>query len=151
MEIWEQFDKVVDVEGLKKDVVDAAQNVGGNFKQVIEGTYDVVMDKLELKSSKKNEPMLSCWMKVRDGEYKNSMIFYNQVLTSGFGIHNANEFLRALDSNIDVKFESFKQYNDLLLDIFEAIDSKFIYVLEYGKNSKGYNTYKLVDVYEEIK
>lgn len=149
MEIWKQFDKVVDVDGLKKDVDEVAKNGGDSFKEVVEGTYEVEVERLELKASKKNDPMLSCWMKIEDGEYKNSFVFYNQALTTGFGIHNANEFLRTLHSGIDVKFEDFKQYNDLLLDIYKAIDGKLKYALEYGKNKNGYNTCKVSDVFEE--
>lgn len=146
--IWEEFDNVVDVEGLKKDAKDAAENGGGNYKEVPEGTYEVEVEKLELKKSKKGDPMLSCWMKITEGEYKNSIIFYNQVLTIGFRLHNANEFLRSLDSGVEVEFVNFKQYHELLLDIFEAVNGNLAYQLEYGKNSKGSNTYKIEDVFE---
>ena len=146
--IWDEFDNVIDVEGLKKDTQEAAENGGGNYKEVPEGTYEVEVDKLELKKSKKGDPMLSCWMKISAGEYKNSIIFYNQVLTTGFGLHNANEFLRSLDSGVEVDFTNFKQYYEMLLDIFEEVNGNLSYQLEYGKNSKGYNTYEISDVFE---
>ena len=146
--IWEEFDKVVDVEGLKKDAKEAAENNGGNFKEVPPGTYEVEVDKLELKKSKKGDPMISCWMKVAAGEYKGSTIFYNQVVSSGFGLHNANEFLRSLDSGVKVDFENFRQYNDMILDIFEAVNGNLAYQLKYGKNSKGFNTYEIEEVFE---
>lgn len=145
--IWDEFDNVIDVEGLKKDTQEAAEN-GGNYKEVPEGTYEVEVDKLELKKSKKGDPMLSCWMKVSAGEYKNSNIFYNQVLTTGFGLHNANEFLRSLDSDVEIEFTNFKQYHEMLLDVFEAVNGNLSYQLEYDKNSKGFNTYKISDVFE---
>ena len=145
--IWDEFDKNVDVEGLKKDAEEAAQN-GGDFKEVPVGTYEVEVDKLELKKSKKGDPMLSCWMKVAAGEYKGSLIFYNQVLTTGFGLHNANEFLRSLDTDVKVDFTNFKQYHEMLLDVYEAVNGNLSYQLEYGKNAKGYNTYKITDVFE---
>ncbi|MGL5766297.1 MAG: DUF669 domain-containing protein [Sarcina sp.] len=147
-EIWEEFDNVVDVEGLKKDAQDAAENGGGNYKEVPIGTYEIEIDKLELKKTKKGDPMLSCWMKISEGEFKGSIIFYNQVLTSGFGLHNANEFLKSLDSGVDVEFNNFKQYNTLLLDVLESVNGNLAYQLEYGKNSKGYNTYAITDVFE---
>lgn len=146
--IWEEFDNVVDVEGLKADVKEAAENGGGTYKEVPEGTYEVEVDKLELKKSKKGAPMLSCWMKIAAGEFAGSIIFYNQVLTSGFGLHNANEFLRSLDSGVEVDFTNFKQYHEMLLDIFEEVNGNLSYQLEYGKNSKGYNTYEISDVFE---
>ena len=146
--IWDEFDKVVDVEGLKKDAQEAAENGGGNYKEVPEGTYEVEIDKLELKKSKSGNPMLSCWIKISAGEYKGSTILYNQVLTSGFGLHNANEFLRSLDSGVEVDFTTFKQYNDLLLDVYEAVNGNLAYQLKYGKNSKGYPTYEIEEVFE---
>ncbi len=145
--IWEKFDKAVDVEGLKKDAQEVAENKQ-NFKEVPDGKYEVKIEKMELKESKSGRPMVSIWMKILSGEYKGQLIFYNQVIDMGFGLHNANEFLRSLDSGIDVKFESFGQYNDLLMDIHEAIDETLEYGLEYGTNSKGYNTYEITDVFE---
>lgn len=146
--IWEKFDQAIDTEALKKDVEAAAENGGGEYREVPVGKYEVKITKLELTESKSGKPMMTCWMQVLDGDYKGSYIFYNQVLHTGFGIHTANEFLRSLDSGIDVQFESFKQYHELLLDIHEAIDGKLEYALEYGENSRGYKTYKIVEVFD---
>lgn len=145
--IFDKFDKMVDVEGLKQDVKDAAENKM-EFKEVPEGKYEVKIDKMELTESKKGRPMLTVWMKILEGEYKGQLIFYNQVVDMGFGLHNANEFLRSLDSGLDVTFENFRQYGNLIMDIHEAIDGKLEYGLKYGKNSKGYNTYEITDVFE---
>lgn len=147
MSVWEKFDKTVDVEGLKKDAAEVANNKV-NFKEIPEGKYEVAIEKLEPNLSKSNRPMLTCWMKILEGPYKGQYIFYNQVIDVGFGLHNANEFLRSLDSGVEVKFESLSQYENLILDIHEAIDGKLEYGLEYGTNSKGYNTYKITDVFE---
>ncbi len=146
--IWDEFDKVIDVEGLKKDTQEAAENGGGNFDKVPFGTYEVEVDKLELKKSKTGNPMLSCWLKIADGKYKKSLIFYNQVLVKGFGMHAANEFLRSLDSGIEIEFVNFKQYHEMLLDVFEAVNGKLSYQLEYGENDKGYPKFKIEDVFE---
>lgn len=145
--IFDKFDKMVDVEGLKQDAKDAAENKM-EFKEVPEGRYEVKIDKMELTESKKGRPMLTVWMKILEGEYKGQLIFYNQVVDMGFGLHNANEFLRSLDSGLNVTFENFRQYGNLIMDIHEAIDGKLEYGLKYGKNSKGYNTYEITDVFE---
>ena len=42
--------------------------------------------------------MVTCWMKIVEGEYKGSLIFMNQVVTQGFQIHIVNEFVRSLIS-----------------------------------------------------
>lgn len=147
MNIWDKFDKEIDVEGLKEDAKAAAEN-GGDFKEVPHGLYEVKVDKMELKESKKGKPMLSIWFKILNGEYENSLIFYNQVLSTGFGLHNANDFLRSLDSGIDIEFKSFKQYNDLILDVHEAIDGNAEYALDYSEGKNGFSKYEITDIYE---
>lgn len=144
---WEKFDKAVDVEGLQKDVQEAAEN-GSNFKEVPHGQYEVKIEKLELVESKAGDPMVSCWMKVIVGEYKGSLIFMNQVITKGFQIHIANEFLLSLDSGVDVEFKTYSQYGQMLMDIHEAIDGELEYGLKYGEGKKGFSTYEITDVYE---
>ena len=144
--IWDKFDNAMDVEGLKKDIEDAKSNVK-TFKEVPHGDYEVKIEKLELVESKKGDPMVSCWMKILEGEFKNSLIFMNQVITQGFQIHIANEFLRSLDC-MDVKFESYGQYGQLLMDIHEATDGKLEFALKYGAGKKGFSTYEITDVFE---
>jgi hypothetical protein len=145
--IWDKFDKAIDVESLAKDVEEAAEN-GSNFREVPHGEYEVKIEKLELVESKAGDPMVSCWMKVLAGEYKGSMIFMNQVITKGFQIHIVNEFLRSLDSGLEVEFKTYKQYGQLLMDIHEAIDGRLEYGLKYGEGKKGFSTYEITDVWE---
>ena len=151
---FSKFDKMVDIDGLKKDIADAEANGGGiDFKDVPHGDYEVSIDKLELTETKKTgKPMVSCWMKIiGDNEFKGQRIFMNQVITQGFQIHIMNSFLRSLlpdDSGIDVEFTGYADYNDLLLDIAEYIDHKFEYGLEYGENNKGFDTFKITDIFE---
>ena len=144
---FSKFDKQVDIEGLKHDIQDAAENGGGDFKEVPLGTYEIKIKKLELKASKKGDPMVSCWMQILEGQYKGSMLFMNQVITRGFQVHIVNEFLRALDSGVPISFESYSQYGSLLMDIAEAIDGKREYALEYGEKN-GFNTFKITEVFE---
>lgn len=141
---FSKFDKMVDLEGLKKDIEDSANN---DFKEVPHGSYEVAITKLELGESKKGDPMVKVWFKILAGEYKNSLIFMNQVITQGFQIHIVDEFLRSLGTDIDIAFESYSQYNDLLMDIFEAVDDKLEFALKYGEN-KGFNTFEITDIFE---
>jgi hypothetical protein len=146
---FNKFDKAMDLDGLKNDIADAQTNDGGTFKDVPHDKYEVEIAKLELTVSKKGDPMLSCWMKILDGEYENSMIFMNQVVTQGFQIHIANKFLRSLveEMDINVEFETYSQYAELILDIAEAIDGKREYLVDYGEN-KGFNTFTITDIFE---
>lgn len=145
--MFEEFDKKFNLEGLKNDIEDAKNN-SGTFEEVPTGTYEVKIEKLELKKSRSDKPMVSVWFKILDGKYKNSLIFMNQLVDEGFKINIMNEFLKSLESEMDVYFDSFKQYNELILDIHEYIDGKLEYLLEYGENKNGYKTYKIKDVFD---
>jgi len=145
--VWEEFDKSVDIDGLQKDIKQAEENDGQNFKDVPLGEYEIKIEKLELVKSKKNDPMFSCWMKIINGEYKGSMIFMNQVMTQGFQIHIVDEFLRSLDSGIDIEFKTYSQFAKLLEEIKKAIDGVLEYAVEYGEK-KGFNTFKITNIFE---
>lgn len=144
-----KFDKAFNLEELKNDVVEAQNNNGGEFKEVPHDKYEIEINKLELTVSKKGDPMMSCWMKIVEGEYEGSMLFMNQVVTQGFQIHIANKFLRSLvdGMNINVEFESYKQYADLIMDVCEAIDGKREYLVDYYDN-KGFNNFEIKKVFE---
>lgn len=146
---FSKFDKAVDINGLKKDVEEAQQNGGtGEYKEVPKGDYEVKITKLELTESKKGDPMVSCWFEILAGEYKGSLIFMNQVVTQGFQIHICNEFLRSLDTDLVIEFESYVQYAQLLMDVAEEIDGTLEYALTYGETKKGFPTFEITDVFE---
>lgn len=147
--IWDKFNDAYNVKDLADEVAEAEANgETGGFEEVPHGTYDVEINKMELKLSKNNNPMLSVWFKVLAGDEKGRLIFMNQVVTQKFQVHSCNDFLRSLDSGIDVKFTDFGQYEQLIMDIHEAIDGKLEYGLKYGVTKKGFNTFEITDVYE---
>lgn len=145
MNLWDKFDKQIDVNGLKEDEQNSSS---GSFREVPHGNYEVKIEKLELVESSKGDPMVSIWFRILSGDFENSMIFYNQVISKGFGLHKANEFLRSLDSGIEVEFKSFRQYGELLMDIREAIDGKLEYNLAYTEGKKGFSNYEIEEVFE---
>lgn len=139
---------MIDVEGLKKDIEDAA-NSTGEFVEVPKGDYEVKVVKIELgetgeKSKTPGMPMAKVWFEILAGEYKGQKIFMNQMLTSGFGIHKMNEFLTSLETGVSVVFENFEQYSELFNQIFDEVDGKAEYQLAYGENNKGFSTYTIV-------
>lgn len=155
-DMFSKWDQAIDTEGLAKDVEEAAKNPngGGNFKEVPHGNYEVAINQMELKASKKGDPMVSIWFKiVSDGEYKGSLIFYNQVITQGFQIHMVNELLRKMLEEAEdapvVEFVTYKQYADLLMDVQECVTDNFEYGLKYAANSKNkdFSTYEITDVF----
>lgn len=145
--LFAQFDKMYDVAGLKADIKEAAEN-GGNREDVPFGDYEVSINKMELKKSNAGNPMVSVWFKVLVGNHKGQLIFMNQVITQGFQIHIANEFLRSLGTGLPVDFETYSQYGALIQDVFEET-KKLEYGLEYTENNKGYSVFKITDVFEK--
>ena len=146
--IFEKWNKAVDLNGIKNDIEIASQNKGGNYVEVPVGTYEVKLVKGEVKATKNGDPMVSLWFEIIAGDYKGQKIFFNQVITQGFQIHIVDDFLKSLDSDIDVQFEDYAQYNDMIMDVVEACDGVLEFALEYGVNNKGFNTYKITDVFE---
>lgn len=149
MNIFEKFNQAIDTTGLQEDIKAAAENKT-EYAEVEPGTYEVSVKSMELKESKKGSPMLSIQFKIlSNGKFKGQLLFFNQVLVSGFGIHSANELLRSLDSGVDVDFQDFVQYNDTINEVFAGIESaKLEYALEYGENAKGFKTFKIKEVFE---
>ena len=151
--IFAQWDNNADLKGLDKDIKEAEQNGGGSFKEVPHGKYEVSIEKMELRATKeKKDPMVSIWMKiVSDGEFKGSLIFMNQVITQGFQIHIVNEFLRSLIQDCAdapaVEFKSYSQYANLLMDIHELVADSFEYGIEYGQTNKGFDTFKVLEIF----
>ena len=141
---WEEFDKSVDIENLEKDVQEASTREFGEYDEVEEGTYEVKITKLELGQSKKGDPMVTAWFEILNGKNQGRLIFMNQPVKEGFQIHIVNEFLRSLETDETVEFKGYSNYNILLLNIYEKIVNEE-YALEYGKNKKGFKTFKITE------
>lgn len=143
-----EFDKAFDVAGLKNDIKKAEEN-GTDYEEIPVGEYEVKIEKMELKKSKKGEPMFSCWFKVLVGDYKGKLIFMNQLLKEGFHFHLVNQFLRSLETEKEIVFDSFNQYGNLIYDIKEFIDIKgYEFALDYQKKDGKYSTFKIVEVFK---
>lgn len=149
MSIFEKWDSEIKIEDLIKE----EKNIGngksnGELEPVPYGTYEVKVKKMEIKASKNNDPMLSVWFEVVTGDYKSRLIFMNQLINTPYGLHNAKEFLRNLDSRYEIDFVNFTQFKNLVLDVLEKIDGNLEYALEYSQNKKGYNQFKIMEVFE---
>ena len=147
MDMFEKWNSNVDLAGLQKDVKDAQDN-NKEFEKVPHGEYEVKVDKMELKASKKGDPMVSIWFTILEGKYKNSKLFLNQVITQGFQIHIVNELLKSMKTDLVIEFVDYKQYAELLLDVAEECDTNNLeFVLKYEDN-KGYDKFTITEVFE---
>ena len=73
----------------------------------------------------------------------------NQKITQGFQIHIVNKFLKSLGTDLNVEFEDYSQYADLLMDIHEAIEEdKLTYAVKYEDND-GYDKFTIAEVFED--
>ena len=145
--MFEKWNSNVDLAGLQQDIKDAQDN-NKEFEAVPHGEYEVKLDKLELKATKKGDPMVSAWFTILEGKYKNSKLFMNQVVTQGFQIHIVNEFLRSMGTDLDIDFVDYKQYAELLLDVAEFCDANNLeFAIKYEDN-KGYDKFTITEVFE---
>ena len=80
MDMFEKWNSNVDLNGLQKDIKDAQENKR-EYEEIPHGEYEVKVAKMELKSSKKGDPMVSIWFTILEGKFKKSKLFLNQVVT----------------------------------------------------------------------
>lgn len=147
MDMFEKWNSNVDLAGLQKDVKDAQDNKR-EYDEIPHGEYEVKVDKMELKSSKKGDPMVSIWFTILEGKYKNSKLFLNQVITKGFQIHLVNELLKSMKTELAIEFVDYKQYAELLLDVAEECDTNNLeFAIKYEDN-KGYDKFTITEVFE---
>ena len=149
MDMFEKWNSNVDLAGLQQDIKDAQDN-NKEFEAVPHGEYEVKLDKLELKATKKGDPMVSAWFTILQGKYKKSKLFMNQVITQGFQIHIVNTFLKSMGTDLNIEFVDYKQYAELLLDVAEECDTNNLeFVIKYEDN-KGYDKFTITEVFESV-
>ena len=147
MDMFEKWNSNVDLAGLQKDIKDAQDN-NREYEEVPHGEYEVKLDKLELKATKKGDPMVSAWFTILEGKYKKSKLFLNQVITQGFQIHIVNELLKSMKTDLAIDFVDYKQYAELLLDVAEECDATNLeFAIKYEDN-KGYDKFTITEVFE---
>jgi hypothetical protein len=60
-----------------------------------------------------------------------------------------NTFLRSIESEKQVSFDSFSQYGNLICNIKKEIDEKgWEFALDYSKKDGKYSTFKIVEVFK---
>ena len=144
--IFEKWNNQVDTKELASKVKEASGNKTER-EDVPYGEYVVRIEKMELKESKKGDPMFSAWFKVREGEHKDRFIFMNQIVLQAFQIHIVNEFLRSLDTDVDIDFENYTQWNNTILDVHEATD-RCEFALHYYQTKNGFDAFQIDEVYD---
>ena len=99
--------------------------------------------------------MVTIWFRILEGNFKDSIIFYNGTFHEDWMRHRVVDFLSAIlddadhkaEINLILKDSNINEVNDFVMDIHEQVDGQFEYLLDYGLK-KGYNTYTIEEVFE---
>ena len=149
---FKKFQQEFPADEMTKAVEEAKENGGGGYEKIPDGEYRCKVEKMELKESKKGAPMCSIMFRIVAGDFKKHCLFYNRVLAGtkndGFMIHGCNTFLDSLDSGIEVEFKNWEQYNDLILDIFEAVTADKLEYMVSVENDGNFANLEIVDIIE---
>ena len=149
---FSNFDKKVDVEGLKKDVQEAEKNQpSGDYPEIPKGKYEVKFENIEMRATKKDgRPMLSVQARILEGDFKKKCLFMNRVLfgtkNDGNMIASAKGWLKKLGTNIEIEFENYSQFAELIMDVAEAVEDNFEYLIEY--DPEAFNQITIKEVFE---
>lgn len=144
---FKKFNQEFPAEQVKKQMKDAETNSGSDLP---DGEYKIKLDKMELAQSQKGQLMIKAQFRIKAGNHQNKCIFVNKVMTGtkndGFMMLKAKEFLESLDSGLDVEFNDWEQFNDLILDIADAIkDDDLTYICTLTTDNK-YQNFEIIDV-----
>lgn len=148
---FEAFDKKVDLEGMKKDVQEAEKNgANGDYPEIPKGKYEVKFDNIEVKPTKDGRPMLSVQARILEGDFKKKCLFMNRVIygtkNDANMIASAVGWLKKLGTDLEIEFEGYTHFADLVLDVAEEVDGNFEYMVEY--DPEAFNTITIKEVFE---
>ncbi len=146
MTIFDKWNQAVDMKSLQAEIKELEEGKT-EYREVPVGFYKCQIDQMELKESSKGDPMFFVQLRILAGEFANSCLFQNQVVTQGFQIAQVNQFLRSLALR-EVEFVNYGQYHNLIAELMEAIDGRFAYLVEYKRSKRDFPLYNIKEVYE---
>ena len=171
---FKALDAKVDFKQLNADIKEAEENGGtGNYEELPKGEYIVRIEKLEIGETKDGRPMLKVMARVQDAvseddgaetpnddaiaffsNYKGKKkpcMFMNRVLygtkNDGNMIASAVGWLKSLEPQETTPvFESYSQFNDCVLDIFEEIEDTVEFHVAYDPDA--FNSISVIAAYD---
>ena len=159
---FSKFDNEVDLDALHKDIEDAKENGGtGDYPEAPKGTYEGTIEKMEIGSTKDGRPMFKVMFRVSAGtdpdtedyvsgfKKKKPCLFMNRVLygtkNDGNMIQSVIGWLSKLESETPIVFESYSQFNDLVLDLAEECEGL---EMEIDYDPDKFNSISILEVWE---
>lgn len=149
-DIFDQFDTEIDVKQLAEDVA-AIQANNGKYEEPPCDVYEVKITYMGVGKSKSEKPMARVTFEIVAGDLKGRRIYMNQVILEKFQVKGVNIFLDSLKTGIPVVFTTYREYNQTMLDIKgKCDDNNRTFQLNFSKDKKGYNTFTIEDVFDNI-
>lgn len=146
------FDNKVNLSELQKEVAEADASA---FEDVPDGTYIVGFEKMEIKlTNAKDKLMFAVQCKIKEGEHKGRMIFFNRVIsgnsspkwTDGQAIKSVCTWLDKLETETVPEFINYEDFAGCVLDIFQEIQGKVEAEIEYV--AKKFNPITIKEVFD---
>ena len=146
------FDNKVNLSELQKEVQEAKDT---EYADVPDGTYVVSIEKMEIKlTNAKDKLMFAVQCKIKEGEQKGRMIFFNRVIsgnsspkwTDGQAIKSVCTWLDKLETETIPKFINYADFADCVLDIFQEVQGKVEMEVEYA--AKKFNPITIIEVFD---
>ena len=146
------FDNKVNLDELQKEVAEADAST---FDDVPDGTDIVGFEKMEIKlTNAKDKLMFAVQCKIKEGEHKGRMIFFNRVIsgnsspkwTDGQAIKSVCTWLDKLETETVPEFINYEDFAGCVLDIFQEIQGKVEAEIEYA--AKKFNPITIKEVFD---
>lgn len=147
------FDQNVDVEQLAKDV---ANEPAAEFDEVPDGKYIVSFEAMEIKLTKAGDKlMFAVQCKIKEGEQKGRMIFFNRVISGnkssekwndGKAIKSVITWLEKLETETVPEFFNYQDFADCVLDIFQEVKDAVEAEVKYKADS--FNPISIKEVFD---
>lgn len=146
------FDQKVDLDALQKEVAEADASA---FEDVPDGTYIVSFEKMEIKlTNKKDKLMFAVQCKIKEGEHKGRMIFFNRTIsgnaspkwTDGMAIKSVCTWLDKLETETIPEFINYSDFSECVLDIFQEVHGRVEAEVEWSANK--FNPITIIEVFD---
>lgn len=145
------FDQKVDLQALQKEVAEAKE-----FEDVPKGEYICSIEKMELVLTKTdNMPMFSVQMKIKEGDQKGRMIFWNRKVcgnkntekwNDGKAIKGVCTWLDKLETETVPEFVNYADFAECILDIFQEVHGNVEVQVSYDE--KAFNPITILEVFD---
>lgn len=147
------FDQLVDMNALQQDVKNAQDSM-----DVPDGTYVVSIEKMELTVTKaEKKPMFAVQMKIKEGEHKGRMLFFNRVVygnkntetwNDGRAIKSVCTWVNELlnDGDEPIEFINYSDFAEQILDVFQMLQNTVEVEVDYA--AKKFNPITIKEVFD---